>query len=44
MIAGLISSYYIPRPTQDKGVCNNSLITVAMDMLHLAMGTTVCCL
>ena len=29
---------------EDKSVFNKSLITVAMDMLHLAMGSTVCCL
>ena len=29
---------------EDKSVINKSFITVAMDMLHLAMGSTVCCL
>ena len=29
---------------KDKRVFNNSLITVAMDMLHLAMGTKLYCL
>ena len=27
---------------EDKSVINKSLITVAMDMLHFAMGSTVC--
>ena len=34
----------VERLPEDKGEFNKSLITVAMDMLHLAMGSTVYCL